>query len=318
MPEVSIVIPAYNSMQHLSATLDSVFEQTYQDFEVIVINDGSVDDTEKYVLSLKDPRLRLINQTNQGASAARNNGITHARGEYIAFLDDDDLWHPTKLEKQLRILEESPEVGLVYTWVEFINEQGQSTGKIFQECVEGNVWRELTAHNLVECGSVPLVRKSCFETCGMFDLNIGSFIEDWDMWLRIANKYSFGVVKEVLVYYRQRSTSSSKNWQEMSKGYALTIEKAFASVTPDLLYLKDQSYGFANLCLAWKPLQSKNKDYKKALYFSRQAIKYYPKLRFTKEYIRLSCAIAMMRILKPEGYRKIKSLFYMLRRLKSQ
>jgi len=318
MPGVSIVIPAYNSMQHLSATLDSVFKQTYRDFELIVIDDGSVDHTEKYVLSLRDPRLRLISQTNQGASAARNNGIIHARGEYIAFLDDDDLWHPTKLEKQLRILEESPEVGLVYTWAEFIDEQGQSTGKIFRDHVEGDVWQELTAYNLVVCGSVPLVRKSCFETCGMFDLDLGSFIEDWDMWLRIANKYSFGVVREVLVYYRQRSTSSSKNWQKMSKGYALTIEKAFASVTPDLLYLKDRSYGFANLCLAWKPLQSKDKDYKKALYFSRQAIKCYPKLRFTKEYIRLRCAIAMMRILKPTAYSKIKYLFYLLRRLKSQ
>ncbi len=258
----------------------------------------------------------MINQTNKGSSIARNTGITNAQGEYIAFLDDDDLWGPTKLVKQLSILEANSEVGLVYTWVAYIDEQGKSTGRTFNNCMEGHVWQELTAHNIVECGSVPMVRRSCFEACGMFDQNLGSAFEDWDMWLRIATCYPFKVVKESLVYYRQRSASSSKNWQAMSKSFNLVIEKAFASAPPELLDLKKRSYGLAYMCLAWKPLQCDRQDYQKADYFFRQALKHYPQLRFSKEYVRLSFAIALMRLLKPNGYTKIKSLFYALRRLK--
>ena len=318
MPKITIVIPAYNSLPYLPQTMGSVFSQTLTDFEIIVVNDGSIDETEKYVSQIEDPRVKLVSQSNQGLAGARNTGIDHAQGEYIAFLDDDDLWESTKLEKQLRVLEENPEVGLVYTWVAYIDEQAQFTGRTFKNCVEGHVWKELTAHNIVECGSVPMVRRSCFEACGMFDRNLGSAVEDWDMWLRIATCYSFKVVKEPLVYYRQRSTSSSKNWQAMSKSFHLVIEKAFASAPPELLYLKKQSYGFAYLCLAWKPLQSNHKNYQKADYFFQQALEYYPQLRLSKECVRLSLAIALMRLLKPDGYAKIKSLLYALQRLMPQ
>ena len=213
MPQITVVVPAYNSMQYLPATLKSVFQQTYADFEIIVVNDGSTDNTEEYVLSLKDARLKLVVQDNQGLAAARNTGIAHATGEYIAFLDADDLWESTKLEKQLRLFQENPEAGLVYTWVAYIDEQGHQTGRIFKDCAEGRIWRELTIFNIVRCGSVPMVRRACFETCGTFDRSLDSAVEDWDMWLRIAHSYDFLAVKEPLVYYRQRETSCSKNWR---------------------------------------------------------------------------------------------------------
>ncbi|MBD3561856.1 glycosyltransferase family 2 protein, partial [Planktothrix sp. FACHB-1355] len=112
-PKVSVVIPAYNAMRYLPATLDSVFNQTYTDLEILIIDDGSKDETVEWVAQITDPRVQLISQQNKGVSEARNAGIANARGEYIALLDADDLWEPTKLEKQVRCLEDNPAVGLV-------------------------------------------------------------------------------------------------------------------------------------------------------------------------------------------------------------
>ncbi|MUG99149.1 glycosyltransferase [Scytonema sp. UIC 10036] len=314
MPKVSVVIPAYNAIAYLPETMESVLSQTYDSFEVIVVNDGSLDETEQWVAQIQDPRVKLISQENQGLSGARNTGIFHARGDYIAFLDSDDIWEPTKLEKQASILDECPEVGLVYTWVAYINEQSQSTGKVFKHQAEGDVWKKLTEHNIVECGSVAMVRRSCFENCGVFDRSLVSFVEDWDMWLRIASKYPFKVVKEPLVYYRQRSNSASKNWEAMEQSFRIVIEKAFASVPNELQYLKNRSYASANLCLAWKPLQNQQKDYQKTLYFLQQASTYYPGVRFSKEFIRLSIAATAMRWLGNNGYKQVLTIFHTLRR----
>jgi len=314
MPEISVIIPAYNAMDYLPETMESVLNQTHQDFEVIVVNDGSSDETQQWISQIKDSRVKLIAQENQGLPGALNTGIAYAQGEYITFLDADDLWEPTKLEKQVCVLEKKPEVALVYTWVAFIDEAGKHTGRVFKNEAEGDVWEKLTEHNIVECGSVAMVRRSCFEAVGLFDRNLGSTVQDWDMWLRMASKYHFKVVKEPLVYYRQRSTSASRNCEAMARSFQLVIEKAFASAPPELQYLKNRSYGQANRCLAWKALQSSNKDYKQALYFRQQAIAYYPQLRFTWDFIRLSLALAAIQGIGSDSYSKLLGLTYSLRR----
>lgn len=314
MPKISVIIPAYNAMAYLPETVESVLNQTLDDFELIIVNDGSSDGIEQWVSQLTDPRIRLVSQENQGLAGARNTGMAQAQSEYLAFLDADDLWEPTKLEKQVRVLEENPDVGLVYTWVAYIDEKGQPTGRVFKNQAEGDVWEKLTEHNMVECGSVAMVRRSCFETCGDFDRNLRSFAEDWDMWLRIASRYPFKAIKEPLVYYRQHSNSASKNWEAMEQSFHMVIEKAFASTPPELLNVKRRCYAFANICLAWKPLQSRTKDYKKAIHFRQQAFVHYPWIFFSKEYIRLSLAIAIMRWFGPDGYKKFLALFYALRR----
>ena len=104
MPKVSVIIPTYNAMTYLPETVESVLRQTYSNFELLIIDDGSSDQTVQWVSQLVDSRVRLISQENQGASVARNTGIAHAQGEYVAFLDADDLWEPTKLEQQVRCL----------------------------------------------------------------------------------------------------------------------------------------------------------------------------------------------------------------------
>lgn len=312
MPKVSVVIPAYNAMNYLPETVESVLRQTFTDFEVLIIDDGSSDHIVQWASQIADHRVRLISQENQGVSVARNTGITQAQGEYIAFLDADDLWEPTKLEKQVRCLDNNPAVGLVHTWMLLVDDQSQSTGRVMKSNAEGEVWNQLIARNIIACPSV-IVRRCCFETVGVFDINLRS-IEDWDMWLRIASRYPFALIKEPLAYYRQLPGSISKNCQVMEQAFHIVIEKAFDCAPSDLLYLKNQSYGHANLCLAWKALQSNDRDYKLALHFRQQAILQYPQLRFSWEYIRLSLAIAAMRRFGSDGYRRVLALTYNLRR----
>jgi glycosyltransferase involved in cell wall biosynthesis len=316
MPKISVVIPTYNAMIYLPQTVAGLLNQTFEDFEAIVINDGSSDETEQWVSKIKDPRIKLISQNNKGLAGARNAGIAQASGEYIAFLDADDLWEPTKLEKQVHVLDKYPEVGLVYTWVAYIDEKGESTGKVVKYQAEGDVWKNLLERNLVECGSVAMVRRSCFDTVGVFDWNLSSFNvnEDWDMWLRIAARYPFKVVKEPLAYYRQSSSSASKNWKAIEQSFRIVIEKAFDSAAPELQSLKRRSYGLANFCFAWKALQSRDRDYNKARQFRALALDHDPGLRFSKEYVRLSLAITMMRWFGRESYDRLLAMFHVLRR----
>lgn len=316
MPQVSVVIPAYNAMKFLPATISSVLAQTYRDFEVLVINDGSSDNTAEWVTEQqqKDQRIKLISQENKGLAGARNTGIKNASAEYIAFLDADDLWDQTKLAKQVTCLAQNSQAGLVYNWVALIDEDGIVTGRLFKSNASGDIWQELTQTNFVGCGSVAMVHRCCFQKCGLFDENLGSYVEDWDMWLRIASDYNFAVIPEALVYYRQHSASASKNWEAMAKSYHLVIEKAFANAPQNLQYLKTKSYGNSYLRLAWKPIQSTVIDYQKAMILKKQAFQYHSQVIFTKEYWKLTVAILLIQLLGARDYNQILQFFYSLRR----
>lgn len=313
MPKVSVVIPTYNAIAYLPATVASVLEQTYKDFELLIVDDGSSDRTVEWVSALTDPRVRLIVQENQGSAGARNRGITEAQGEYIAFLDADDLWNPTKLEKQVQCLEANPAVGLVNTWVVNMEATGTPTDQVLISNAEGDIWQTIAEENQIFCGSAPMVRRSCFEAVGVFDQTLRS-AEDWDMWIRIASCYHFAVVKEPLVFYRQHANSKSNNLQRHLHHRLKVIDKTFASASPELQYLKNQAYGRAYLSVAWKPLMAK--DYEHASSLRQQALTYYPQLRHTKSYLRLGLIITAMRWLGPQGYQKMRNLLHALRKQK--
>lgn len=313
MPKISVVIPAYNAMTYLPDTLNSVLGQTFTDFEVLIIDDGSTDHIQSwFAQSVIDSRVRLISQINQGLSGARNIGIKNAQGEYVAFLDADDLWVPTKLEKQTDWLDDNPAVGLIYNWTALIDAEGKPTGRIMGGNVEGDVLQEILQHNIIDCPSV-LVRRQCFENVGLFDCTLRS-VEDWDMWIRIARCYPFAVTKEPLVYYRQHPSNMSKNWQVMEQSFDQVIEKSFQTVPLKLQYLKNNSLGYANLILAWKALQSKDKDYHLASKFQQQAVNYYPQLRSSRENLRLTVAIFSLKWLGSRRYNQLLSIAYALRR----
>lgn len=318
-PKVSVVIPAYNAMAYLPEALDSVLAQTFTDYEVIVVNDGSSDHITTWIDTVTDGRVRLVSQENRGLAGARNTGIREAQGDYIAFLDADDIWHPTKLEKQVALMERSPAVGLVYTWMTLVNQAGQPTGRYVTNTAEGQVWSSLILRNCVGSGSNPMVKKACFDRLGYFDENLGSYMEDRDMWLRIAPYYEFAVVKESLVDYRQHPSSASKNWTAMARSARIILDKAATGAPGHIseaekTRLLNQSWARISLGLAWKPLQSRTKDLKKSQEFLQTAVSHDPSLRFSKEYLRLRLTQLAIKLLGSGLHERLLATLHSLRR----
>lgn len=220
-PLVSVAIAAYNAERFIGATLASVLAQSYRNIEVIVLDDGSTDRTGEIVLghAARDARVKLFRQANAGPSAARNAALERARGEYVALIDADDLWHPDKLRKQVAVLRRGgPEVGLVYCWSVYIDEAGTPTGNYAANCEVGDVYLKLLLYNFIGCGSTPLIRRSCIERCGTFrDEYTG--LEDKELLMRIAEHYRFAVVPEFLVGYRIMGGTTSHAYRQIETCY---------------------------------------------------------------------------------------------------
>jgi glycosyltransferase involved in cell wall biosynthesis len=305
-PKVSIIIPTYNAIAYLPEAVESVLRQTFKDFELIIVDDGSSDLTVEWVSQITDPRVQVIWQDNHGSARARNRGIAIALGEYIALLDADDVWEPSKLEKQVNFLDRNSAIGLVDTSVVLINEDGKSTGKIITSKAKKDVWKELVQFQPVcSCDSTPLIRRECFETVGLFDEDL-LFLEDLDFWIRLTSRYQFGAIKEPLVRYRQYSGSKSSNCRETLLAFRQIIEKTFENASVELLYLRDRGYGRINLYLAWKSLV--NKDPASAIHFRFQAIAYCPQLKYSRDYLRLSVALWLTENFGTQTYQKIRAI----------
>lgn len=313
MPKVSVIIAAYNLIAYLPETIANVLEQTYTDFEVIVVDDGSTDNTAQWVAQIEDPRVRLISQSNMGLSGACNTGIMNTTGEYITFLDADDLWEKTKLAQQVAILDNHPEVSIVYNWVTYINEAGESTGRIVKPTAEGYIWQQMIEVNQIECGSVIMLRRSCFDRVGLFDTNLKSYVQDWDLWLRLALHYQFKLIPQPLVYYRQRASSGSRNLAAMERSFNLVLTKADNAAPPELKPYVNRGYGFAYFCLAWKALQNLQPDDRQAREFQQVALAKHPARYWTKENLRLTIAISLMRWFGKHNYLKFLGAMQSLR-----
>ncbi|GAP96220.1 glycosyltransferase family 2 protein [Leptolyngbya sp. NIES-2104] len=233
---VSVIIPAYNAEAFIGQTLDSVLEQTYQDFEIIVVDDGSGDRTAEIVESYaqRDRRIRLIRQANSGVAAARNLAIEASNGEYISPIDADDIWYPEKLEKQVRCIEAADEtVGLVYSWSVYLNEAGEIMGRYIADqdftAAEGHVFNGLLYFNFLDNASTALFRRSCIDRVGGYNCNLraqeAQGCEDWDIYIRIAEQYSVRVVPEYLIGYRQYVGSMATNAPVMAKSYEVMMSE---------------------------------------------------------------------------------------------
>ena len=242
MPTISVIIPAYNAERTILETIASVQQQTFSDLELIVVDDGSTDRTLELLHSVTDERLKIFSYQNAGVSVARNRGISHATGEFIGFLDADDLWTPDKLETQLTALQQHPEAGVAYSWTYFMNEKGASyieKSKAF----EGNVYAELLVTNFLHNGSNPLIRSQAIESVGGFDPAL-AFGEEWDFYLRLAARWAFVLVPKPQILYRQSSVSASSKVEEMEQQTLIMLEKAFQAAPPELQYLKNQSFAW--------------------------------------------------------------------------
>ena len=226
-------MPAHNAAPFVEQAIRSVQEQTYENIELVVIDDGSQDQTARVVREIAetDGRVTLLQQANQGVAAARNAGIEASRGPYIAPLDADDVWHPQKIARQARCMQEAgPWVGLVYTWWIGIDRAGDFLHASHQWRVEGDVYEALVSLNFIGNASVPLMRRFCVEQAEGYDVGLkalgGQGCEDWDLALRIAARYQLRVVPEHLVGYRRVSGSMSGDGASMHRSYHLIMQKA--------------------------------------------------------------------------------------------
>ena len=297
-PRISVIIPAYNAENTILETIASVQSQTFSDFEIIVINDGSTDSTLEKVTDLTDARIYITSYDNGGLPTARNRGIALARGEYITFLDADDLWTPDKLECQLAAFSKSPDAGLVYSWTSFMDEQGQTVHPDTPIFFEGNVLKDLLCHNFLRNGSNPLLKRSVVAAVGDFDPKLGS-AEDWDYWLRVASGWSFAVVPKAQILYRQSSNTMSSNVERMEKYQLEVLERAFASAPQNLQFLKPRSLAYiyqysAKLYLSRKMSVEGTND---AITKLGQAIKRYPQSLLSKETQKLIIKLMIMKFL---------------------
>jgi tetratricopeptide (TPR) repeat protein len=247
MAKVSVIIPAYNQAPYLSKSIQSVLDQTCQDFEIMVVDDGSTDDTAAVVQSFHDDRIHYIYQENRGLSAARNTGIDNSTAEYITYLDSDDLFLPMKIELLGGVLDQDPDIGFLAGQAVPIDELEKPVGKIFDAPMPGDL-NQLLLGNPLHVGSV-MLRRSWQEKVGLFDESLRSY-EDWDMWLRLAraNCRMSWVAKPVSLYRFHRK-QMTRQGNQMTQATFAVLDKHFSD--PDLpeswRSMCDLAYSNANL-----------------------------------------------------------------------
>ncbi len=228
MPRVTVVIPTYRHRDFILQTLDSVFAQTMRDFEVIVVNDGSPDDTAALLAPLvATSRVAYFEQPNQGQSRARNLGIQHARGQYIALLDDDDLWPRDKLEWQAQFLDDNPDVGMVAGTLRGIDESGALGGG-------GAFWPVITFESLFTQNPLlspgqTLIRADLLKRLGGMNPTIWG-ADDWDLWFRIAKSARIVMQDRLALYYRLHAGNASKQTAKLLKASISTFRTHLADV----------------------------------------------------------------------------------------
>jgi glycosyltransferase involved in cell wall biosynthesis len=215
-PLFSVIIPTYNRAHKAMRAVQSVLAQTFDDYEIWVIDDGSTDDTRSVLSSLKDGRLNYVCQSNAGVAIARNTGIARARGKYIAFLDSDDRWYPTKLERIAQAIDIRPDIGLFYSRAEYVRETGTKLWTPNIRDVGDNGYRALLEGNFVAI-SAAVVKKRCFDIVGGFDTPVGC--EDWDMWIRISRFFPICMIDDALVIIEHLS-SGSRSFSDGSRSFS--------------------------------------------------------------------------------------------------
>ncbi|MBW4647114.1 MAG: glycosyltransferase [Kastovskya adunca ATA6-11-RM4] len=303
MPTISIILPVHNAASTLLETVRSVQRQTFSDFEIVAVNNGSTDHSKEILNNIADQRLRVLTCDTISPSSARNYGLARATGEFIAFLDGDDLWTPDKLETQLAALRRHPEAGAAYSWVRFVDAKGKLLYQQQPVIFEGNVYPQMLQKNFLACGSVPLIRRPVIESVGEFNTSLGSS-EDWDYWLRIAARWSFVNVPKYQTDYRQSLSSATSKVAKREKYNLIIIERAFQAAGAELQYLKNRSLAENYLYLSELYLRHNPNSggVKLASQKIRLAIQLNPKILTSIRTARVLQQIARRRFLhRPEG-----------------
>jgi len=305
MPTISVVVPAYNGERTILETIKSIQQQTFSDFELIVINDGSTDRTLEPLATVEDPRLKVFSYENGGLPVARNRGIARSTGEFITFIDADDLWTPDKLELQLAALQQHPEAGVAYSWTLVMDEKGEGFYPGKSVSFEGNVYPQLLLSNFIASGSNVMLRREAITSVGEFDPTLRS-CEDWDYWLRVAALWSFVVVPKYQILYRQSSGAMSSKVEVMEKNLLIVHERAFQAAPPELQFLKN--HGLANiylfvtqLCLTHVSSATGAQQAREKL---QKAIRLHPQFLLSKQALIFLLKLLLIGVLSPKiaGY----------------
>lgn len=240
MAKVSVIIPTYNQPMLLCEAIDSVLNQTFNDLELIIVDDGSTDNTSDIIARYKkrSNKIRYFFQKNGGPSAARNAGIQLSNGEYVSFLDHDDILLPTKIEKQVDFLSTNKNFGMVFSNAYEFNREGVTKKyrlkNIDRRQMSGYILKYLIMRCFILSPSV-MIRRTVLDDIGYFDTRF-LFSQDWDYWLRVARKYEIGFLDEVLVGYRRHAGNITNNLELHIKERHKVIDFAFdKKIIPDAI-----------------------------------------------------------------------------------
>lgn len=270
-PTVSVIIPTYNRAHVLGRSIQSVLNQTYQDFELIVVDDGSSDNTEEVVRNFNDIRIKYIrHDKNRGVSAARNTGIKAAQGEYIAFNDSDDEWLSHHLEKLMLAFEKaSPQTGVVYSGFIYVMLGGKGIRVRPPRAArkEGDIRPSLLKRSFIYFQTA-IVKRQCFEKVGLFDERIPC-AEDWELWLRISTHYHFKYVGEPLVVEYESTDGLTNDKGAFARGYELVLARHFQDFLADKRVLA-YHYFVVGLCLC------ASGEFQRGRNYFMQAVKAHP------------------------------------------
>lgn len=231
MPLISVIIPAFNAADFITEAIESILAQTVTDFEILVIDDGSSDATADIVSRFGEP-VRLLRQENGGPAKARNQGIREARGEFVAFLDADDIWKETKLKKQLALFEADPELGMVFTEGYVFNQEGIFRKNLSkrERLMSGNLPQNILLHSGLSTPTV-MLRKRVLDEIGLFEESL-AHAEDDNLWIRVAVRYPVELIDEALVGVRDHDRRTTRN-----------IKLLVESVKRNIELLKSHKYG---------------------------------------------------------------------------
>lgn len=280
LPKISVVIPNYNYAKYVSRAIDSVLAQTYLNTEIVVVDDGSKDESHAILDGYGD-RIKLLKQQNQGVSMARNSGVASSSGEFVAFLDADDIWLPEKLERQMQKFFDDEEIGLVHCSMTFIDPDDEVCGENRdgkQGWLATDIIR-LKAGAVIGAGSTALVKRSVFEKVEGFDRRLTT-AADWEFCYRVAVNHKIGFVEESLVLYRIHNSNMHNNVGAMEHDVSIGFEKAFVDKSSSIQKIRSECYGNFHQMLSGSYFAAR--DYKafvrhaaKSLWYKPQNIGYY-------------------------------------------
>lgn len=308
---ISVIIPVFNGEKTIKETVDSVLNQTFTQFELIIINADSTDSTLEIISQIQDPRIKIFSYPQANVAVNRNRGFHHSIGEFITFIDADDLWTPDKLEAQYNALLENPKAAVVYSWTDAIDEQGKFLRRCSHGTWQGDIYAKLLLDDCIGSGSNVMIRQNVLAKVDGFN-ELLTNAQDSDLWLRLAAITDFICVPKVQIFYRILPNSMSSNILGLEESNLKIIHSAFThEKAASLQHLKQ--YSIANLYkyLSYKALDVSPGKQKplQVLRILAKAMTSDPLLAVKPVMFKAFLKLALMTILPPEWSRMLFAKF---------